>query len=65
MKDEDLVCLVAAILASDKPELPADLFDRAASLVLAARKHVAHLKETTRLKIDYSVAAGQKEYRGA
>lgn len=60
MKDEDIVAIVAAILASDTPELPSDLFDRAISLVTAARKHVARAKETTRLKIDYEVAMSQK-----
>jgi hypothetical protein len=65
VKDEDIVAIVAAILASDKPELPSDLFDRAAQLVLSARKHVAEMKRTSRLRIDYEVAAGQKEYRTA
>jgi hypothetical protein len=55
MADEDIVAIVAAVLASNKPELPSDLFDRAASLVVAARKHVAEMKRTARLRIDYEV----------
>lgn len=58
MKDEDLVAIVAAILAGDRSEMPSDLFDRAARLVVAARKHVAENQRTQRLRIDYEVETG-------
>jgi hypothetical protein len=58
MKDEQLIAVLAAILAVGKKESPEDFLQEAINLSVAAGRAVADSKRTTRLKIDFEVATG-------
>lgn len=63
MNDDQLIALLAALLAIGTDREPEDFFQNAAYLASAAKRFVADSKLTTRLKIDYAVAT-EPETRG-